>query len=300
MNAAAQAIAPLLHADKPALELTALRDEFIHNPEFARYVGYFGKLSTSPSAEQRELAFSVLMNLSGSRLVKPDYKKQATGVVDNAFANSANAVPLLHAVVRTHAEQYSARVRAMLSDKNPEISTLAAIADQSLHASTGAMSVAGKSIDSMKYEDVVASVLKDKGNPTLGHELFQRQGCIACHTVSTKEPQKGPMLGGIAGRYNRSELCESIMKPSAKIAQGFETQWFKTSDGDVLDGFVSRESGDEVEVHNATGQAFVLKKANILRRGKRDFSIMPEGLVAKLTPADLASLIAYLESTTGK
>ena len=50
------------------------------------------------------------------------------------------------------------------------------------------------------------------------------------------------MLGGIAGRYSRAELCESILKPSAKIAQGFETQWFKTNDGDVLIGFcVSRE-----------------------------------------------------------
>ncbi len=152
----------------------------------------------------------------------------------------------------------------------------------------------------MKYEEVVAEVLKTKGDATLGHDLFQRQGCIACHTVSTREPQKGPMLGGIAGRYNRSELCESILKPSAKIAQGFETQYFKTADGDVIDGFVSRESGDEVEVHNATGQAVILKKSNIKARGRRDFSIMPEGLVVKLTPAELASLIAYLESTTGK
>jgi putative heme-binding domain-containing protein len=67
----------------------------------------------------------------------------------------------------------------------------------------------------------------------------------------------------------------------------------------VIDGFVTRESGEEVEVRNATGTAVVLKKSNIKGRARRDFSIMPEGLVAKLAPQDLASLIAYLESTTG-
>ena len=108
------------------------------------------------------------------------------------------------------------------------------------------------------------------------------------------------MLGGISGRYNRSELCESIMKPSAKIAQGFETQWFKTNDGDVIEGFVSREGGDDIEVRNPTGVAVILKKKDINKRGKRDISMMPEGLVVKLTPEELASLIAFLESTTGK
>ena len=63
-----------------------------------------------------------------------------------------------------------------------------------------------------------------------------------------------------------------------------------------MDGFVSRESGDEVEVRNASGAATVLKKKDIQARGKRDFSIMPEGLVAKITPEDLANLLAYLES----
>jgi hypothetical protein len=35
-------------------------------------------------------------------------------------------------------------------------------------------------------------------------------------------------------------------------------------------------------------------------REKRDVSIMPEGLVSALAPQDLASLLAYLESTDGK
>jgi putative heme-binding domain-containing protein len=97
-----------------------------------------------------------------------------------------------------------------------------------------------------------------------------------------------------------AELCESIMKPSAKIAQGFETQWFKTKSGDVIEGFVVKEGGDQIEVRTPVGVSTVIKTDQIQKRGKRDVSMMPEGLVVKLTPADLASLIAYLNSLDGK
>jgi putative heme-binding domain-containing protein len=302
MNAAAEAIAPLLSADKPAAELATLRDEYIHDPRFAKDVPYFTKLADSAAPAQRELAYSVLMNLASSRLTKPaDAKVAAAKAIDKGWATPANAAPMLRAVARTHADAYGEKVTAMLTDKNTEVAQAAAVAADKLGLKHGTAITSGKPlIESMKYEDVVAQVLRIKGDPTLGHDLFQRQGCIACHTTTTKEPQKGPMLGGISGRYNRAELCESIMKPSAKIAQGFETQWFKTTDGDVIEGFVSREGGDDLEVRNPAGVAVTLKKKDIAKRGKRDISMMPEGLVVKLTPDELASLIAYLESTTGK
>ena len=140
---------------------------------------------------------------------------------------------------------------------------------------------------------------REKGDPKAGGELFVRQGCVACHTTSPDQPPKGPYLGGISARYSRPELAESILKPSAKIAQGFETQFFKTAD-DVLEGFVTRESADEVEFRNAAGISTVLKKQDIKSRGKRDISIMPDGLAAKLTPQELSHLLAYLQSLPAK
>jgi putative heme-binding domain-containing protein len=299
MDAAADTISPILTADKPAPELVTLTDEFVHDPRFAKDIKYFAKLAESESPAKRELAYSVLMNLASSRLVKPEPKAAAAKVVDKGWDRPTNSALMLRSVARIHADAYGDMVQAMLADKNPEIAQAAALAADKLGLKHGPVP-ARVLIEAMKYEDVVAAVLKEKGDAALGHDLFQRQGCIACHTLSTKEPQKGPMLGGIAGRYNRSELCESIMKPSAKIAQGFETQWFKTTDGDVIEGFVSREGGDDVEVRNPTGVAVTIKKANIKSRGRRDTSMMPEGLVIKLTPDELASLIAFLESTTGK
>ena len=118
--------------------------------------------------------------------------------------------------------------------------------------------------------------------------------------MSPKEAPKGPPLADISARYNRAELTESIVTPSAKVAQGFDTQVFETLDGDQIIGFVTREAGDTVELRNANGDPIVLKKADIDSRRKSDKSVMPDGLVKGLTVDELAALLAYLESLKGK
>ena len=130
----------------------------------------------------------------------------------------------------------------------------------------------------------------------LGERLYMQQGCMACHTASPEDTLKGPYLGGIAERYSRSELVESIVRPEAHIAQGFTTHWFELKEGGHVEGFVVREAGDEVEIRNQVGAVTVLPKEQIADRGKREGSLMPSGLVDNLTPDELASIIAFLES----
>jgi hypothetical protein len=61
-----------------------------------------------------------------------------------------------------------------------------------------------------------------------------------------------------------------------------------------------RESGHSLEVRNVAGISTTIKKTDIVKPGKRDTSVMPEGLVAQLAPHDLASILAYLESPNSK
>ncbi len=86
------------------------------------------------------------------------------------------------------------------------------------------------------------------------------------------------------------------MKPSAKIAQGFQSQLIKMKDGRRFEGFISKESADEIEVRIATGEATLLAAKDIEKRGNLEFSIMPVGIADTLTLDELNSLIAYLES----
>jgi putative heme-binding domain-containing protein len=130
--------------------------------------------------------------------------------------------------------------------------------------------------------------------------MYLRAGCIACHTIDANEPPKGPVLTAVAKIYDRAALTESILKPNEKIAQGFESAWFKTKKGEQVEGFVTREGGDSLDVRNIVGQTVTLEKGDIAERGHRPQSMMPEGLLAAFTPAELANLLAYLESLKGK
>ena len=100
----------------------------------------------------------------------------------------------------------------------------------------------------------------------------------------------------IGRRYKPAELVESILKPSAKIAQGFDTYGFVSDEGKVLVGFVSSESARQVEVRQLSGVPAVLEKENIEERVKQPTSMMPEGMVSNLTASQLADLLAYLQS----
>ena len=100
-------------------------------------------------------------------------------------------------------------------------------------------------------------------------------------------------------RYSAAELLESILRPSAKIAQGFETYLFEMADGKVYTGFVVSERAKSVLIREGTGAQHELSLARIESRTIQKQSMMPDGIVNNLTPEQLADLIAYLQSLTG-
>ncbi len=144
--------------------------------------------------------------------------------------------------------------------------------------------------------DVIKAALAARGSVERGQKLFVAQSCLKCHTTANGQRPKGPHLVDIGKRYKPQELLESILKPSAKIAQGFDTYGFVTTEGKIVSGFVATESAEDVEVRQATGVPLVLVKTDIEERVKQKKSMMPEGLVNNLTSSQLADLLAYLQS----
>ena len=146
------------------------------------------------------------------------------------------------------------------------------------------------------FEEVFAESLKTTGDAGRGEKLFVAQSCVKCHTTANGQKPKGPHLVDIGRRYKPAELVESILKPSAKIAQGFDTYGFVTDGGKVVVGFVASESARKVEVRQLDGGPAVLAKENIEERVKQTKSMMPEGMVSNLNASQLADLLAYLQS----
>jgi putative membrane-bound dehydrogenase-like protein len=133
-----------------------------------------------------------------------------------------------------------------------------------------------------------------------GRHLFEAQGCIKCHTTDADETPKAPYLGDAGAKYDRNYFVTSILRPSAQIAQGFATQKIvaQGDDGNDIEyvGFIVKEAADDVRLGDASGKVTVVPKSKIKSRTTLAESIMPTGLVDKLTVDDFASLVGYLES----
>jgi putative heme-binding domain-containing protein len=282
--------------DLPPL-LEAARDDYLRQTHHRQNVEHWIKLSQSGDTALRWLALAVLLEIDTS-------DNKSAGATARQYLEAKWKTPaaaeLLQAIGQYRLDAFAYQVSIRLPDENTAIKQAANFAAKRLQLDDPRDIDPSKLIAKLAYEQTLADASQEKGDASRGKLLFRRQGCVACHTTSKNESLKGPYLGDISNRYKRPELIESIVKPSAKIAQGFVTHGFLTSEGQQIEGFIVRESGDEVEIRTQTGSSVLLKTDDIEQRKKRDISIMPQGLVDKLTPSDLASLVAYLESLKGK
>jgi putative heme-binding domain-containing protein len=273
LHAGFDALAAIVAQHSPAPELKSVLEDVTREQRFGRRMQDLVKLTESDQAPRRELAYIFLLNLSRER--------QGQNQNDNRGRRGAERARELIAQAQAdpaRAESLQrARSRLGLKSEAP--------------ASTTAQTMKG--LDYAKAYDLVKDL---KGDPKAGAALYAQLGCANCHTVHPNDPPKGPYLGDVATRYGRGDLLESILTPSSKIAQGFETQYFRTKKGDVTEGFVTRESADEVEYRDVNGNVHTVKKSDIDRRGGREQSVMPEALADNFTPEQLASLLAYIES----
>ncbi|QEG43817.1 CotH protein [Roseimaritima ulvae] len=151
-------------------------------------------------------------------------------------------------------------------------------------------------IGNLQYKEALTRTLAAQGEVTVGASLFRSHSCSACHTSAAGQQPVGPHLADIGKRYRSAELIESILQPSQKIAQGYETQSFLLDSGQIVSGFVTSESGKQIVVRDSRGVSHRIARDQIEQRSRRPTSAMPEGLVGSLAPRELASLIAYLQS----
>ena len=143
-------------------------------------------------------------------------------------------------------------------------------------------------------EDVLLAMQEIEGDAEEGEAIYQRQGCVACHSISADEAMKGPYMGQIGSIMNREQIAESILKPNASISQGFATYLLTTEDGETYRGFVTKSTSDITEIRNIAGQKFTINTSDIAERERLETSMMPAGLVNALSYEEFASLLAYL------
>ena len=134
------------------------------------------------------------------------------------------------------------------------------------------------------------------GDPIRGEDIFKNRRdvqCTRCHKLNGSGGDAGPDLTGIAGRHPREYLLESIVDPSAKIAEGFDNVQVTVKGDANFAGVIRRETEDElVLVSNEDGEV-VIRKSDILSRQK-GLSGMPAGMHLMLGRRDTRDLVEFL------
>ena len=132
------------------------------------------------------------------------------------------------------------------------------------------------------------------GDPYKGKVLFANS-CGKCHLLFGAGGKIGPDLTAYK-RDDTTRILINIVNPSSEIREGFETTLVVTEDGRVITGFLFDRDNRVVVLRGADGQNITIPRDNIEQMIRQKKSLMPEGLLKKLTDQQVRDLFAYLKS----
>jgi len=136
------------------------------------------------------------------------------------------------------------------------------------------------------------------GDAARGYQVFRssKAACSGCHQVGYIGGRLGPELSHIGKSRTRRDLVEAVVFPSFRIAQGFYPTRIMTTDGQIFNGILSKQSADYIEMLCGVDKVCRILKDDIEEQLESNLSVMPSGLEQQISTEDFADLLAYLES----
>ena len=133
----------------------------------------------------------------------------------------------------------------------------------------------------------------------VGRRLFFHStlgGCYKCHAMDGRGNAVGPDLTTIQNQtgISRDWLLKHIVNPNAEMAPYYRPQQLLTRDGRILTGLIVGQEGRKQAYLQTNGETFLIEKANIEERKELTTSIMPIGLLDKLSAHEIQDLICYI------
>jgi putative heme-binding domain-containing protein len=126
-----------------------------------------------------------------------------------------------------------------------------------------------------------------------GRGVFQ-QNCATCHRLFDSGKTIGPDITG-SQRTNLDYVLENLIDPSAAVARDYRMQIVVTTSGRIITGQVIAESEQALTIQTVNDR-LVVPADEIEDRKESPVSMMPEGLLQKLSADQVRDLVAYLAS----
>ncbi len=150
-----------------------------------------------------------------------------------------------------------------------------------------------------KYEELASDVelMKPGRNFASGKAMFKVASCIACHKMDGEGNDFGPDLAKLDLKYKSLDILKDIVEPSFRINEKYQTWVIETKAGKTHTGIILEEKGQTIKlIENplAKAEPIVLNVNDIEAKVKSPVSIMPKGLLDKLTREEILDLVAYI------
>jgi quinoprotein glucose dehydrogenase len=245
-----------------ALRLAALQIVARRSPE--RALPLIQRFATTGTEAEQRAAFQ-----SMAALDRPEAPKLLIGAIDQLAAGKVQPgaqVELIDAVEKSTAPAVKARWAKQQEAWNASGNALAPYA----------FALAG-------------------GEPRRGAGVFFDNAvlpCVRCHKVGGDGGDAGPDLT-LIGQKPAEYLLESVVKPSAHIAPGFDIVTLQLKDGSTETGSVASESAQAISLKRADGSTLQIDPKQVKQRTLAPSS-MPEIYGQVLSRNDLRNLIAFL------
>ena len=161
--------------------------------------------------------------------------------------------------------------------------------------------LADRKARSWKYDE-----LQVDGAPSLqgrsfekGRQLFKIAKCTACHRMNGDGNEFGPDLATLAHQWTPSKILRHTLEPSLEVNREYRTHLFELESGEVVSGLITAVGLNSVNVVKdplAGSQPRTIRTETVQQRRISRQSIMPTGLLDKLTQSEILDLVAYVYS----
>ncbi len=152
---------------------------------------------------------------------------------------------------------------------------------------------ASSSDEKTKTINELASVIRSGSGDEAAGKLVFRSACGICHRLNDEGGIIGPDLTGY-DRSNLSYMLLQVVDPSADIREGYVNYLIHTKDGRTLSGFLTERTDNGLTVQPYGGEPIQLSMNEIEKLEPQQTSLMPEGILERLSDKEVRDLFSYL------
>ena len=147
----------------------------------------------------------------------------------------------------------------------------------------------------VRYLAAPAYLQNVPGTPEMGRTLFFGDArCIDCHAIRGRGGHRGPDLTNIGASRNQNQLQEALLRPNARISDGFTPVRVTTREGEQISGVAKNRSNYSLQMLDTEGQLRLFLSQELREVVYLDKTWMPDDYGEQLTAEEVQDLLAFL------